>query len=179
MVEDRIGYRYAKSVFELAEEKKLLDPTREDMALLDELATNNREFRNLLESPLIKAGAKQAIMDRLFGDRFQSAITPLLVAMVVRKSREMYLPQVAKSFLSIYDTENGIVRGSLTSAVSLSEAEQKEIQQAVEKKLGKRFVMQTEVDPELIGGFVLKFGDRLFDGSVASSIRRIKQELTN
>jgi F-type H+-transporting ATPase subunit delta len=179
MVEDRIGYRYAKSVFELAEEKKLVDDTREDMAMLDELVRANRDFKNLLESPLIKAGTKQTILDRLFKGRFNSEITPLLVAMVVRKRREMYLPQVAQSYLSLYDEAKGIIRGSLTSAVKLSPAEQKEIQQAVEQKLGKRFVMHSEVNPELIGGFVLKFSDRLFDGSVASSIRRIKQELTN
>ena len=66
----------------------------------------------------------------------------------------------------------------LVSAHKLSSKEEKAIQTAMEEKIGKKLELTVEVDPELIGGFVLKVGDKLFDGSVSSSLRRIKQELT-
>ena len=179
MVEDRIGYRYAKSVFELAEEKKLLKETQADMSLLNELASTNLEFRGLLETPLVKGETKQKIMDKVFAGRLHSELTPMLISMVVRKGREMYLPQMAKSFLELFDTAKGIVRGSLISAVPMTESEQEAIRKTVEKQLDKQFIMEVGTDPELIGGFVLHIADRLFDGSVASSIRRLKQEFSH
>lgn len=178
MVEDRIGYRYAKSVFGLAEEKKILDTVQKDMATIAEVSNGSPDFVAVLNSPLINMGKKESIVNAIFDKQFSSELTPLLTAMLVRKGREMYLPHVAKAFLKLYDDSKGVARGTLTSASKLSDKEEKEITQAMEEKMGKKLALEVEVNPELIGGFVLKVGDQLFDGSVSSSLRKIKQELT-
>ena len=101
----------------------------------------------------------------------------LLVAMIVRKGREKYIPNVAKSFNQMYDQAKKIGRGTIVSAVALTDGQVKEIQRTLESTTGKSFELTEEVDPSLIGGFVLKVGDTLFDGSVGSALRRVKQSL--
>ena len=178
MVEDRIGYRYAKSVFGLAEEKKMLDKVQADMETISAVCKASPDLVAMLNSPLISMGKKENIVTAVFEKLFTSELAPLLTQMLVRKGREMYLPHVANSFIQLYDESKGVERGTLVSAHKLSSKEEKAIQAAMEEKIGKKLELTVEVDPELIGGFVLKVGDKLFDGSVSSSLRRIKQELT-
>lgn len=175
MVEDRIGKRYAKSAFSLAKEQGTLDPLKADMEILRDLVRDSKEFADFLVSPVIRPAKKQAVLDEIFAGKFQTELMPLLMQMVVRKGREMYLPQVAESFLAMYDEENGILRGLVTSATGLPDTILAEIQQKMEQETGKSFVMTKQVDPDLIGGFTLKVGNSLFDGSVRSSLRRLRQ----
>ncbi|MEM9985457.1 MAG: ATP synthase F1 subunit delta [Bacteroidota bacterium] len=177
MVENRIGHRYAKSAFELAGEQGNLDQVHGDMGLFLEVYEQNRDFRDMLQSPIVNLDAKQKIIDRIFGRHFKSKLMTTLVALVVRKNREMYLPEVAQSFLSLYDEVKGIARGTIESAIPLSDQQVNAIQETLEKSTGKRFELTEEVNPELIGGFLLKVGDTQFDGSVASALRRAKQQL--
>ena len=178
MVEDRIGYRYAKSAYSLAEEKKIVDDAREDMNLILDTYRESSEFANFLKSPLISSPKKEAVTNALFNGKFKTELVEILTQLVVRKGREMYLPNVAEAFLSIYDEQKGIIRGTLTSATPISDKVAQEIKSLLEQKTGKSFVMDQDVDPDLIGGFVLKIGDTLFDGSVSSSIRKMKREFT-
>ncbi|MDX2249909.1 MAG: ATP synthase F1 subunit delta [Bacteroidia bacterium] len=178
MVEDRIGYRYANSVFQLAEERNMIPGVKEDMALILDIHTTNREFANFLKTPLISSPAKEKIITTIFEGRLKTQIVEHLVRLITRKGREMYLPHTATAFLQIYDKHFGIVRGKLTSASPLSEDTKVAIKAAIEKETGNTFEMDHEVDPSLIGGFLLKMGDDLFDGSVVTSLRKIKQEFT-
>jgi len=178
MVGDRIGYRYAKSIFGLSEEKKILDTVHKDMTTVAEICAGSPDLVAMLKSPLISQGKKGNIVNAVFKGQFQSELVPLLTDMLVRKRREMYLPEVAKSFLKLYDDSKGIERGTLISAIKLSAKEESDIQQAMEAKLGKKLELEMEVNPDLIGGFVLKVEDQLFDGSISSSLRKIRQELT-
>ena len=179
MVEDRIGYRYAKSLFELAQEKDVLEAAKDDMQMIWEACRDSKDLSLFLKSPLVYASKKQTVLDAVFGGKFKGPFTQNLVNILVRKGREMYLPYVAKAFLELYDAANKIIRGVLTTAVPISDAQYTQIKEAIETKTGAQFEVDKEVNEELVGGFTLKIGDQLFDGSVASSIRRIKRELLN
>lgn len=178
MVEDRIGYRYAKSAFSLAQEQKDLESVHTDMKMISDLCQESTEFVGMLESPIIGGSKKQEVLNLIFKGKFKTKLVPLLIEMIVRKGREAFLPNVAHSFMDMYDETKGIVRGVLTSAVKLPAATIAEIKANLEKSSGKSFEFTTEVNPDLIGGFSLKVGDTLFDGSIEASLRRLKQELT-
>lgn len=178
MVEDRIGYRYAKSAFSLAQEQKDLDNVHTDMKMISDLCQENAEFVGMLQSPIIGGTKKQEVLNAIFDGKYQTKLVPLLIEMIVKKGREAFLPNVAHSFMEMYDEAKGILRGVLTSAVELPKATIAEIKTNLEKSSGKSFEFTTEVNPELIGGFTLKVGDTLFDGSIGASLRRLKQELT-
>lgn len=177
MVEDRIGHRYAKSLYELAQDQGVLEQARNDMALIKQACDDSRELALFLKSPLVYASKKEEVLAKVFEGKFETDFSQRLVSILAKKSREMFLPYVAKAFLDLYDQANNILRGLLTTAIPLSEAQQTAIQQAVSAKTGATFEVTQEVNPDLIGGFTLKIGDELFDGSTASAIRRIKREL--
>ncbi|MEO0584129.1 MAG: ATP synthase F1 subunit delta [Bacteroidota bacterium] len=177
MVEERIGHRYAKSLFGLAEEKSMLEDVYADMSLIKDVVEENRDLGMMLQSPIVNPGKKGKILELIFNDQFKSEMMPLFVSMIVKKGREMYIPSIAIAFLKLYDEAKGIMRGVLTSAVPLADGQAREIEETLEKRTGKTFVIEEVVDEELIGGFTLLIGDDLFDGSVASSLRKLKQEL--
>ncbi|RMG27863.1 MAG: ATP synthase F1 subunit delta [Bacteroidetes bacterium] len=177
MVEDRIGYRYARSLFELANEKGVMPQAHADMLLLHQACRDSRDLTLFLQSPLVYATKKQQVLDKIFEGKLSSDFSKNLISIMVRKGREMYLPYVAKAFLELYDKANHIVRGLLTTAVPLEDADYQKIRKVIEEKTQASFEVETRTEPALIGGFTLKIGDQFFDGSVASAIRKIKREL--
>jgi len=175
MIEERLGYRYAKAVFGLAKEKNLLDDARDDMEVIIQTC-NIRDFDLLLKSPIISSSKKRAVFNRVFGGKFKTQFTPELIKIILRKHREMYLSDIALSFVALYDKEKRIVRGEIISAVPMSKSQVREIVQKIEKQTGNRVLIEERVDPSLIGGFVLKVGDTLLDGSISASLNRVKKE---
>ena len=176
MVEDRIGFRYAKSIFDLAKEKDMLAEVHADMAFLHEVCITSPDFVRVLESPIISSDKKNAILKAVAGEHMKSDMTKLLLTQIVRKSRERYLDNMAKAFVELYDVENHISHATLISASPLSDEQVKEITEKLAKQTGDKIDLIVEVDEKLIGGFVLKLGDQLFDGSVASGLRKLRQE---
>lgn len=177
MVEDRIGYRYAKALFDRATEIGDIEASRKDMEFIRATIAENRDLALFFKSPLVSSGRKQKIVDKIFAGQFEGKSTEKLVEMIVRKRREMYLPQVADAFLMLYDKQQKIQRGVLTSAVPLSKEQVLQIKSQMEKQTGNRFELVEAVNSDLIGGFTLEIGDTLFDGSVSGTVRRLKQQL--
>lgn len=178
MVEDRIGYRYAKSIYDIAAEKGQIASAKEDMMLIADTCKSSRDLVLMLRSPLIHSDDKRAVLTKVFAGKFQSEITPLLMDILVRKGREQYIESVAKSFILQYDVANKVLRGKLTTAVEPTAAQIAQIKSIMEAETGESFEMIVEVDAKLLGGFILQIGDRRFDGSVASSLRTLKQEFS-
>lgn len=176
MVEERIGLRYARSIYGLAKEKGLLTQTLTDMQMMAETCKGSQELTAVLRSPIINGDAKHAVMTKLFGSRYTSPMSQMLVDILVRKGREQYLLAVAKGFVALYDEENKVLRGVLKTATPLSDATLAQIKASMETRTGEKFEMAVEIDPTLIGGFTLQVGDKLFDGSVSGSLRTMAQE---
>lgn len=176
MIEERIGYRYAKSIFDLAQEKGLAAPVYEDMQVLESICKGSKDLQHFLKSPIIPTDAKEKAMNRIFAGQFSSEFTPLLMAIILKKGREMYLQGIAAAFIKLYDQKNGIERGEIISAELMSAETVANIKSVVEAKVGKKFVFDQKVDASLIGGFSLRIGDKLFDGSVAAALRRLQHE---
>ncbi len=177
MVEDRIGYRYAKALFDRATEIDDVEASRQDMVFIRETIAQNRDLALFFKSPLVSSGRKQKIVDKIFAGQFEGKSTEKLVEMIVRKRREMYLTQVADAFLALYDKQQKIQRGVLTSAMPLSREQVLKIKEEMEKQTGERLELVEAINPDLIGGFMLEIGDTQFDGSVSGTIRRLKQHL--
>lgn len=176
MVEDRIGLRYAKSLYGLAQEKGVLDAVRNDMALIHDVCVQNRDFVQMLQSPLIRRDIKGRVIKAIFADKFTHDFSMQLAEIMLRKGRERYFDNIAKAFLELHDAANRVRHGKLISASPLSESQLAQIRAYLEKQNGETFDLELEVDPSLIGGFVLKVGDTLFDGSISRSLRKLDQD---
>lgn len=176
MIEERIGHRYAKSVFDLASEKGVTKQVYADMEVMFETCKGSKDLQNFLSSPIIASDKKQKALHAIFNSSFTSELLPLLMDIIIRKGREMYLFEIAQAFIEIYDKKNAIERGEIVSAEPMDAQTIAEIKRLIESKTGKSFKFEERVDTALIGGFILRVGDKLFDGSVATSLRRLKHE---
>ncbi|MFY0626535.1 MAG: ATP synthase F1 subunit delta [Reichenbachiella sp.] len=174
MSEFRIASRYAKSLLELSQEKKSLAKVKKDMEMLNSVSESNRDFVLMLKNPIVQSGDKLAILTKLFKGKVDK-ITMSLFEIITRKHREMYLPEMANAFLHLYNETNGIVESTVTTVAPLTAALRKDISEVLDKITNSKKVELNEiVDPELIGGFVLKIGDKQIDESVSSKLRELK-----
>jgi F-type H+-transporting ATPase subunit delta len=174
----RVAGRYAKSLMDLAIEQGKLQSVVGDVEQLA-AAVKNRDLYLMLKSPIIHADKKENIMAILFGESFDNT-TMAFINICIAKGREGLLPEIVADFLAEYKKLKGITEVTLTTATPLS----KETVESIRQKLvsssvtAKDVDITTVVDPKLIGGYVIEFGDRLYDASVANKLAVLKKEFS-
>jgi len=175
----RLASRYAKSILDLAIDKGELENVFEDMILLKDICRSSQDFTGLLRSPIIKADKKGKILDAILGGKI-SALTTAFYKLLLHKEREGYLPEIAVAFIDQYKEYKGIQTVRLTTAVPVSETVRKAILDKVRSGSDAREIeLNTEVNEDLIGGFILEIGDRMVDGSVAYELNQIRRQFEN
>lgn len=171
----RIAARYAKSLLDLAQEQGKLDTILGDIQAFKG-ATEQRDFFLLLKSPIVNPDKKGKILQEIFGGKFDE-LSMAFINIVLRKGREGYLPDIAKEFLVQYNALNKISTVKLTTAAPVTEASLAAIKTQLQgsSKTASNIEIETAVDPELIGGFVIEFDDKLYDASVAHKLAQLKK----
>lgn len=176
MSDYRVAKRYAKSVLELALEKKAEDKVIKDMEYITAVCQQNRSLVAALKSPVITRDKKYNILINIFKSSI-SEISLKLLEILNRKYREEILPEVARAYVDLYREHKGIVLASVTSAIKLPADMVKSFESAVTKKTGKTVLLDQKVDPEIIGGYILNIADEQLDNSVKSKLNTLKREL--
>ena len=177
MSEFRIASRYAKSLLELANEQKCLDEVMKDMENFETLCDENRDLVLMFRNPIIKHLKKLEILKKIFKGKVH-ALTLSIFEIITKKHRERYLPQIASAFKAQYFEFKGFVESSITTVVPIDAGIRQEIETIVKNITGKKVIINELIDPELIGGFVLKIGDRQIDDSISSKLRDLKLKFT-
>jgi F-type H+-transporting ATPase subunit delta len=178
MAYSRVAYRYVKSLIQLAVEQKVLDAVHNDMQLFNRVCRQNRALLVLLRNPVIRPGKKKDILMAIF----RGKVHPLTLAffdIVTRKNREEILPEIAQLFHQAYNEYQGIVSASLETAVQPDKNLIAEMEALVRKISRKNLVeLITKVNPEMIGGFILKVNDRQIDASLLNRLKDMEREFT-
>ena len=178
MPNPRLAARYAKSLLDLATEKGQLEAVYADMKYLEAVCKASKDFVNLLRSPIIKADQKNTIITAVTKGKI-SELTASFSNLLVRKGREIDLPEIAFAFVDQYNEIKDIHRVKLTTAVEVSAEVKKSIEAKVQKEKGLGTVeLETAIDPKLIGGFVLEFSNNLVDASILRDLKDIKKQFT-
>ena len=179
MPNPRLASRYAKSLIDLALEKDELEKVFADMQWLQQVIKGSRDFANLLRSPIIKADKKEKIVEAIIGKQV-SNITSLFIRLLITKGRESNLPEIIVSFISQYKEHMHIHPVKLTTATPINENLKKVfIDQIKKTSTMQNIELETVVNEDLIGGFVLEAGDKLIDASVAYDLRQIARQFEN
>jgi len=179
MSENKAGSRYAKSLIDLSTEQNVLEEIKKDMVLIEQVIDQNSELEAILQNPVIPLDKKSSILVDIFGKSVH-AITVSYLKLVVSKGRASILFDTTKAFIRLYNEIKGIVTAEVTSATALTEANKTEIVAMVKKQTGANEVSINEkVNEKLIGGFILKVGDRQFDASISGSLNKLKKELSH
>ncbi len=171
----RLASRYAKALFELASEHHIQTEVFNDMQSFATVCASNRDFRLMLQSPVIKQDKKNAVIRAIFGSNFHNT-TLQYMTIIVRKRREMILDEIAVQYVDIYREWKGIKVARLETAVALDEAEKKVFVDLLKTQLKAEVTLETIVKPELIGGFLLSVDGQQFDSSIQKKIKKLSRE---
>jgi F-type H+-transporting ATPase subunit delta len=176
MPNPRLAARYAKSLVDLSTERNQLEVVYADMKYLQAVCKASSEFVAVLVSPIIKADKKEAIISAVVGGNV-SELTTAFIKLLVTKGRESDLYEIAKAFISQYNSIKDIHTVTLTTAVEISDVLKQSIQSKVNSAHGSGTVeLETKVNDKLIGGFVLEFDNKLVDASILRDLNDVKKQ---
>ena len=177
MKSTKSAIRYAKAILELSSETNAVDQVAADMERIVEAGNDTGDFQVFLNSPVIKTDKKISILKVLFPEF--TDLTTSFIELITKNKREYLLTEIASAFVSLLKKQNGIVPISVTSAVKLEKQTLNQILEKLKSHVDGAFEVTEEVDPSLIGGFVVRMEDKQIDASIASQLNRMKIELAN
>ncbi len=174
----RIAPRYAKSLLDLSIEENKIDKVVSDIESFKD-ALKSDEFIRFLKSPIIKSAMKISVYNAAFVGKFD----PLLdrfIQLVIQKGREQYLPEIMDEFLSQHNALKGVSGVKLTSAKAISSEMMDEIKSKLKSSSETKSEVNIEfaVDANLIGGFKIEIGDKLYDASVAHKLESLRKSFS-
>ena len=172
-----VASRYAKSLLDLAVEKGQLEAVYVDVLLVKSICDNSHDFINFLNSPIIKADKKVSTLKAIF-DTKVNAMTSGFLTIVANKRREAIIPQMVTSFIEQYKTNKHILTAVITSARGLDATTKQQALALVKAQLNGEIELVEKIDANVIGGFILKIGDKQLDKSVARQLSNLKKQLT-
>jgi F-type H+-transporting ATPase subunit delta len=179
MLNPRLAGRYAKSLIDLSIEQNQLEAVYKDMLYMNELMRASSEFVTLLKSPVIAGDKKQKVLEALTTGKI-STITASFNRLLINKGREKFLPDIVYAFIEQYKVFKDIHTVTLTTAIPVSEDVKKSIIQKI-KEAGhmKEVELETVVQEDIIGGFILEVDGRRVDVSIAYDLANIKKQFSN
>lgn len=169
-----ISKRYAKALFDLALEMKILEAVKKDIELLDEVAMQNPEFKRLIKSPIIPPGKKNKILTGIFKGKIQD-LTFKFLHLVTRKERELYLLDINNSFIKLYKEYHNILTVQVTTRFSLDKTSRNELLQILAKGTHKTIDLVEKTDASMLGGFVLNMEDKKYDASIRNQLDKLRK----
>lgn len=173
----RASIRYAKALMQLAQEHKLVDVIIVDAKMIHHLIETSDDFRIFLSSPLVRAEQKRNIMNSIFASKVNDLMLRFL-DQIVSQGRESSTQTIMEKFIGLYNEINNIAQVSLSTAAPLSDASRKHLLDGLKAKYKFAQIELSEtVDPELLGGMLMRIGDTQLDASIRRQLQNIEKEL--
>jgi len=175
MPSSKIANRYAASLIENSLEKNNLETVFEDIILLINTIDASNELLRAVESPVIKTELKISLLDEIFSDKL-SKDTLNFIYFIVHKKREDLLYEIAKRFVDMRNEHLGIVELEVKTAFDFTQEQISNLKDKFEAILKKKVKMKIKIDKNIIGGFIAKVGDTVYDASVIYQLDLLKKE---
>ena len=167
--------RYAQAVFAIALEQGEPDRWLDDLALLADAMAND-EFANFLDAPQLTLSQKTATIQESLGGSV-SGLALNLISLLASRNSARLLPSIAESYQQMLDEHNGVERAEIVSAVPLSGEQQARIEDTLKSLVGSEITATARVEPQILGGFVARVGDKVIDGSTRTRLDELRREL--
>lgn len=169
-----IANRYATALFELADEKSLLDEVAGDLTRLVEAIDDSQDLQRLVRSPALNREDQGKAMAAILNAMEVGDLTKNFVGLIARNRRLFALDDMVKGYLDELARRRGEVTAEVTSARSLSESQVAALQESLQQTLGGKVSIAHAVDPALIGGMVVKVGSRMVDTSLRTQLDKMQ-----
>jgi len=176
MAGTRAAIRYAKAVLSLAEDQKNTDVVNNDMKLITNTISENAELSDVLNNSVIKSEAKKAALQAIFPK--VNAVTAGLFDILVSNKRLDLLKEVAQKYSELFDLLNGKEVAQVTTAFPLTGDLEIKVLAKIKELTNKAVEIENIVDENILGGFILRIGDKQYDASVSNKLNKLKREFT-
>ena len=172
----RAAIRYAKAILSLASDKNIAEVISNDMKLITKTIANNKDLNNMLQSPVIKSSNKKAVLLDVF--KGSNAMTTNIIDTLITNRRLALLNDVATSYNRLYDELKGVQIAQVTTAIPLTGDLKVKVLAKTKELTGKDVEVKNIVDESILGGFILRVGDKQYDASVSNKLNKLKREFT-
>jgi F-type H+-transporting ATPase subunit delta len=169
--------QYANALADVALAQGAADAALKQLADFGAAFAESSELRNFLTSPGVPRDAKHGVIEKIAARIGAGKIIRNFLFVISDHQRTHILPEIIDSFLEVIRQRQGIAEAEISSAVELSAAQKKRFAQTLERLTGKKIQAKYSLDPELLGGAVVRVGDTIYDGSVRNSLNEMRTRL--
>ena len=169
-----VGQRYARALFELAEEARATAPVEAELVSLKKAWAESADLRRLLASPTFTSDEKGAGLAAIAAQAKLHAVTRKFIGLLSANRRTGSLVEVIDAFRKLSADKRGVIAAEVVTALPMSTAQSKGVAAALRQALGKDPEISTRVDPAILGGIKVRVGSRLFDASLKSKLDSLK-----
>lgn len=170
-----ISVRYARALIKSAETQKAKDDVYSEMQHMSQSYLQVPELRKAIDNPMLPKSDKEQLLYTACGN--PSELTKTFIRLVLKEGRENLIQFMANSFVTLYRKEKNIISGRLITAVTVTSEMEQKMRKLVEERTNATVEFQTEVNPDIIGGFILEYDTYRMDASVQSQLRSILKGL--
>ena len=172
-----LAKRYAAALFDLALEKKIQDKVLDDMNLISEVLSENKELKHILSNPVINSSKKVKLLVAVF-EKHVTKLTLEFFKLLIKKNRESYLDGITAAYLEIYREHYGILPLTLVTAYKTTKATKDTIVKKVKEATQKNIELEEIIDDDIIGGFIINYDDYQYDASIKTQLNKLHKQLS-
>ena len=173
MIKSQVGRRYSKAIFEIAEEKNQVKEIYEMLNSAMVLYRTDKEFKNFILNPLIDNEQKKSVLNQIFGKDNSENLNILLY--ILDKGRINCIKYIVAEYLKIYYRKNRILDVKATFTKELTDEQKKKLIDKLSQKTGKEINLEIKIDKDILGGGIIKIGDKIIDGSIRRELDNWKK----
>ncbi|WP_269226686.1 ATP synthase F1 subunit delta [Flavobacterium eburneipallidum] len=178
MSSTRAAIRYAKAILEIADSKNATSQVSADMALIASTIKANSELSSFIHNPLVTVDAKKDVVSEVFAS--VNPVTKSIFQLLLENKRFEILDSIAVEYSKLFDIQNGVEVAKVTTAVPMDAALEAKVSAKIASiSSSKKITIENIVDPAIIGGFILRIGDKQYNASIANRLQVLKRELSN
>ena len=171
-----ISMRYARALLKSATDQKLEDAVYQEMMTVAKSYLDVPALRHTIDNPMLSKDQKEALLIVAAGEK-PCQLTKAFIALVLKEDRENVMQFMANSYITLYRKQKNVIRGKLITAARVSAQTEQKMRQMVESKTNGTVEFETEVNPDIIGGFILEYDTFRMDASVKSKLNNILNTL--
>ena len=171
-----ISVRYARALLKSATDAKIETDVYKEMQTLAKTYSEVPQLRQTIDNPMLSKDTKQQLLLTAVGEK-PCELTKAFISLVLKEDRENVMQFIANSYVTLYRQQKNVIRGRLITAAAVSPATEQKMRQMVESKTNGTVEFETEVNPDIIGGFILEYDTYRMDASVKSKLNSILQTL--
>ena len=171
-----ISTRYARALLKSATDAKLDGQVCQEMMILAKSYVDVPMLRQTIDNPMLEKEKKQTLLETAAGGS-PSKLTQTFIALVLKEDRENMVQFMANSYVTLYRKQKNVIRGKLTTAARVSAETEQKMRQMVESQTQGTVEFETEVNPDIIGGFILEYDTYRMDASVKTKLNNILNTL--